>query len=245
MLVKAVDQINNCCTRLLISLSAISIFNKEVWVWPCYERTHKDKDSLHSHICTHCLEIVGWTLGLDLHVAFLLQIHVIILNTFSRIHCAYFSRSSCVPMMTLTYFNPSVNVAEMITELCLLTCACLCVLRPSVPLPLKRLTLAHVWRCCFHGDLIAHRPPVFIQSNAWFQELAQIQISKPQTCCKGLLISSGDVWICCDIEFVYAWFMLWETQHGIRRICVFMWARMRWCWQLMSFSLNFAVCHFL
>lgn len=73
MLVKAVDQINNCCSRLLISLSAISILNKELWVRPWYERTHKDKDSLHSPFCTHFLEIVDWTLGLDLDVAFLLD----------------------------------------------------------------------------------------------------------------------------------------------------------------------------
>lgn len=83
-----------------------------------------------------------------------------------------------------------------ITELHLLTCACPCVLMPSVPLPLKRLTLAHVWRCCFHGDLIAHRPPVLIQSNGWFRERAQTQISKPRMCWRGLFISSGDASLC-------------------------------------------------
>lgn len=98
----------------------------------------------------------------------------------------------------------------------------------------------------FHGDLIAHWPPVFIQSGDWFQESSRAQT---------LRVPCGSVpflwrhlkWVCLTLLCVDYSRAGRITRSYRTCVCVCLcghgWSE-RWCWQPVSFSLNFADSHF-
>lgn len=153
--------------------------------------------------------------------------HVISQHTFPRIHHKAPSLHHCAPMMPSAWFHPSVYAADGLT---LWSCWCVyvCVLMPRVPLPLKRLTLAHVWGGCAETVSMATLSfigrPCSFRAAIWFQESSRVRTLRVP-CASAPFLWRHLKRVCMTL--------CGDDSHAGRitrsyRTSVFMWARMIW-----------------